>query len=135
MKIRLVLAAAFIASAGLAGCGLGEETWADDAQREEVYDAYLCNQALNSDNAAASVFVEILAHPDDYTPAEHRAAIDGMQHLQGATAIGSSNLEIDKAGDGTCNGWLWNMYRDQHWDEAELAEFTPQQARDAGVLE
>ena len=58
-----------------------------------------------------------------------------MLHLEGAEAIGGENLEIDAAGDGSCSGWLWNKYREQNWDDEQMRNFKPSDARELGLLE
>lgn len=136
MKIRMnkkLLASALSATLLVSACGTDE--WASAEDERDAYTSLLCSRALKDDAAAQKVFTKILTNKDDYSRADYKAAMKGMLHLQGAEAIGGENLEIDAAGDGSCSGWLWNMYREQNWDDEEMRNFKPSDARELGLLE
>ena len=127
------LAGALLTTILVSACGTDE--WASAEDERDAYASLLCSRALKDDAAAQQVFTEILTNKDDYSHADYKAAMKGILHLEGAEAIGGENLEIDAAGDGSCSGWLWNKYREQNWDDEEMRNFKPSDARELGLLE
>ena len=126
------LSAITAASLVLVSCGTDE--WESEDIQKNAYESYLCNKALHQDGVAYDVLAEILGNKDQYSAADIHTALDASLYLTGAKALNGSKTKINPDGEEACSGWLWEMYHRQNWDEDEMKNFKPSDAREAGIM-
>lgn len=137
MKRVITLAAALTAPLALTGCG--SQDFQDEAQKEQVYEAYVCNETTQASESRKSTYASeasthVLSDPDA-TQADKKTALEvkmaGMGYKDGY-----SGPPLTTSPDGeSCYGWVWEKYYESRRQGDEFENFTWQDAEDAGVIE
>ena len=121
----------------LTGCG--EQDFKDEAQKEQIYEAYVCNQTLEANESRKSTYASeaatfVLAD-ENASPSDKKTALEVKMAGMGYKA-GYSGPPLTTSPDGeSCYGWVWEKYFESRRESDEYQDFAWQDAEDAGVIE
>lgn len=137
MKQFIALAIGAIAPLTLVGCGAPD--FQDEAQKEQIYEAYVCRETLQASESRKSTYAsEAATHvlaDEQASQTDKKTALEvsmaGMGHKEGY-----SGPPLTTSPDGeSCYGWVWEKYFESRRQGDEYDTFTWQDAEDAGVIE
>lgn len=132
--IAPVLALAFTLNA----CSAQPE-FKDEAQKEEIFDAYICKETLEASESRRSTYagetaINVLA--DENTSDKDRKIALQVQMAAMGHDAGYDGPPLTTSPDGeSCYGWVWDHYIEKRRASDEYENFTWGQAEDAGVID
>lgn len=110
----------------------------DEAQKQEIFDAYVCKATLEEDETqqktyASEAAIGVLA---DESASESQKLKALKVHNSVMGYEGHDEIPLTTSPDGeSCYGWVWEQYIKKLRDSEEYENFTWEQAEDAGVIE
>lgn len=132
--IASVLALAFTLNACSA-----QPDFKDEAQKEEIFDAYICKETLEASESRRSTYagetaIDVLA--DENTSDKDRKIALQVQMAAMGHDAGYDGPPLTTSPDGeSCYGWVWDHYIEKRRASDEYENFTWDQAEDAGVID
>lgn len=111
----------------------------DEAQKEEIFDAYICKETLEASESRRSTYagetaIDVLA--DENTSDKDRKIALQVQMAAMGYDAGYDGPPLTTSPDGeSCYGWVWDHYIEKRRAGDEYENFTWDQAEDAGVIE
>lgn len=111
----------------------------DEAQKGEIFDAYICKETLEASESRRSTYAgetatDVLA--DENTSDKDRKIALQVQMAAMGYDAGYDGPPLTTSPDGeSCYGWVWDHYIEKRRASEEYENFTWEQAEDAGVIE
>lgn len=127
----------------LAGCGASD--FEDEEHKRSAFEQHICSErSANDVNYGTDVSVSVMA--DEYASAEDKkealalltydpSVIDYSweTHRLDPSYEPMTSYKLDPEGDGNCYGWVWEKHLED--SSEDYAEFTYEDAQEAGVVE
>lgn len=111
----------------------------DEAQKQEIFDAYVCKETLEASESRKSTYAGETATyvlADENTSDKDRKIALQVQMAAMGYDAGYDGPPLTTSPDGeSCYGWVWDHYIEKRRASDEYANFTWEQAEDAGVIE
>ena len=111
----------------------------DEAQKQELFDAYICDQTLQASESlqksyATQAAIDVLA--DENASTQERKIALSMSMASMGHGAGYDGPPLTTTPDGkSCYGWVWDHYIEKQRASEEYDTFTWKQAEEAGVID
>ena len=132
----------------LASCG--QSDFKNEAERDAAFEAVTCKAAIASEvNYGIDVSVDIMADRSNYSTEDVVNALEVLSMRQDVVDSAwetylsgvdedftpPTHYAVNPEGDDHCYGWVWDVYLEQQRESESYADFTYEDAEQAGVLQ
>lgn len=130
----------------------GQSDFKSEAERDAAFEAATCKAAIASNvNYGIDVSVDVLADRSNYSADDVKNALSVLAMSRDAVDTGwerylagydgdedftpPTHYAVNPEGDDRCYGWVWDVYLEQQRESESYADFTYEDAEQAGVLQ
>ena len=137
--MKKIFPASVLALALTLGACSAQPDFKDEAQKQEIFDAYVCKETLEASESRKSTYAseaatEVLAD-ENASDEDQKVALRVTMAAMGHDA-GYEGPPLTTSPDGeSCYGWVWDHYAEKRRSSDEYENFTWEQAENAGVIE